>query len=182
MGEELPLLFVCALANLNTVSAVLYYCYHPFISSDLQFFFLLGFCAQFIALYISYLRTAWLSLQNTLTESSPGAVLRQSVALTGCLPVYIALGVLKLLPFSFAFLYVAPRSITSQRWTIETRHFPVLFQGFLQCFPGLIVAALNDFDATDTFTLLYAWSAVAMLIVSALSLRQVLHRLPRRDF
>ena len=182
MGEELPLLFVCGLANLNTVSSLLYYCYHPFTSSDLQFLFLLSFCAQFVALYLNYLRTAWFSLRNTLAESTPGAVLKQSAALAGFLPVYITLGVLKLLPFPFAFLYIAPRTITFQQWIKENRHFPVIFQGFLQCCPGLIVAALNGFDATDTFTLLYAWSAVATLIISALSLRQVLHRLPRRDF
>lgn len=181
MSEAFPVLFIFSLSTLNTVSSLLYYSHQSFPSPVLQHCFLLSLCAQPLALYLSYLRTAWISLQDCLFESTPDAVVVQALALAGYLPVYVVLGVLKLLPLSLAFLYLAPHRTTSQQWTKEAGHYPILYQGLLQSLPCLIVSILNDFDPTDPLTLLFAWSAVAMLTVSLLSLRQVLRRLPRRD-
>lgn len=181
MSEAFPVVFTSTVAILNTISSLLYYAYQSFTSPVLQHCFLLSLCAQPVALYLFYLRTAWISLQKSLSESTSDSLLTQAMGLAGCLPVYLVLGVLKLLPISLAFLYVAPCRTTSEQWTEEAGHYPLLYQGFLQCFPCLIVAILNDFDATDYLTLLFTWSTVAMLTISLLSLGQILQKPPRRD-
>lgn len=181
MSRSLPLIFPFCLSNFNTGISIAFYLYHHFAWEFMKDLFFVTLLAQPIALYIVYLRVAWISMRPTQAPFLPDTVILQVLSLAGCLPFYITLGVLKLLPLSQAFLYLSPRNTTPQQWKVQAVHLPILIQAFSQCFPGLIIVLIDDLDLTSGWTILTIWSQVVMLVPAVVSLKHLLKTQSRRD-